>query len=130
DPIRNVGAPGLGRGDASASGAIACGAGDRLVADREDVVADILAQAHRRADAEVRTAAQVRDQRLAVAAQVHVRVDQRGDYGGPAQVDARGALRDVDGSPRADCAEASTGDDERGVVEHGAVADDDARAFI
>ncbi len=131
DPVRQRRAARLRPGDAPPGRAKARRAGNGLRAHVEGRAGGVPAEAHRHAHAVVRLAPQVLDERLALAAQVHVRVDERRDDRAAAQVDARRAGRDLHLARAAHGLEARAADDEGGVGDGlAAVADDQPRPFV
>ena len=130
DPVRNLRAARLRRRDAAPRRAIDGGAGERFVPHVERRAIGIRAEAHRRADAEVGAALQVRDERRTLDAHVNVRVDDRRHDRLAGEAHARRAGRDghVGGSAYGD--EAIIAHEQRRVLDRPrAVADDDASAF-
>ena len=129
DPVRDLAAARLRRREAAARRAIERVPGDDLAAHRVDVVAVVLAQAHRGADAEVRAMLEIGREPRAIARQMRVRIDDRGHHGAAREVDGRRAGRHRHRCRSADQAEAIVGADRKGrVVDDGAIADEEPRA--
>ena len=119
----------FGSGDAAAGAQVTRGARDRLVADRQQFDG-VVTHAHGGANTPVGAPLQVAHERLALAAQVDMRVDEHRHYGLAGEADALGVGGNLYVLGAAGLDDPGAVDHDGAVLDRGAVADDDPRAFV
>ena len=109
DPVGDLAAARLGHREPAARRAIKRVPWDDLAAHRVDVVAVVLAQAHRSADAEIRAVLEIGREARAIARQMRVRIDDHGHHRAAREIDGRRACRHRHRRRSTDQAEAIVG---------------------